>query len=97
LAVFYYLCGKRGLATLEKYSFAAFYYLCSKRGLAALEKYSLAAFYYLYGKRGVAALEKYSLAAFYYLGASEIWPYRKGDYCSREITRAVLLLNDITF
>jgi hypothetical protein len=65
LAAFYYLCGKREVAALEKYSLAAFYYLCGKRGVAALEKYSLAAFYYLCGKRGVAALEKYSVAAFY--------------------------------
>ena len=76
---------------------AEFYYLCGKRGVAALEKYSVAAFYYLDGKRGVAALEKYSLAAFYFLSASEIWPYRKGDYCSREITRAVLLLKKVPF
>jgi hypothetical protein len=44
LAAFYYLCGKRGVAALEKYSLAAFYYLCGKRGVAALEKYNVAAF-----------------------------------------------------
>ena len=38
LSAFYYLCGKRGVAALEKYSLAAFYYLCGKRWLAALEK-----------------------------------------------------------
>ena len=38
MAEFYYLCGKRGVAALEKYSVAAFYYLGGMRGVAALEK-----------------------------------------------------------
>jgi hypothetical protein len=38
LAAFYYLRGKRRVASLEKYSVAAFYYLGGKGGVAALER-----------------------------------------------------------
>jgi hypothetical protein len=38
VAAFYYLCGKRGVAALEKYSLAALYYLGGKIRVAALEK-----------------------------------------------------------
>ena len=38
MEAFYYLCGKGGVAALDKYSVAAFYYLSGKRWVAPLEK-----------------------------------------------------------